>query len=317
MNGHMRSAQRARSLDRLASPRGVICGAAVDHRDSLQAVLAKRGMQLDDAGITELKVRVASALAPAASLILLDAEYSVAQTIAAGAVPGSTGIVVPLEAMGYGDVARVAVTRFLEGWSAAKARRLGASGAKLLLPYRADVADQAERQDEVVRTAVAACRDAGLALIVEPIVYRRDGEERAGGDRFAELVIQGARRLAGLEPDILKLQYPGSAAACGELDDACGRLIPWVLLGGGASEDVIGGQIEDACRAGASGFIVGRTLFDAGLVADPDESRRALVGHSRPLLERLAAIAEELATPWRDRVGVLPQPARDWYRQPE
>jgi len=314
MSDHMRSAQRARALDRLASPRGVISGVAVDHRDALQAVLSKRGMQLDDAGITELKVRVAAALAPAASMILLDAEYSVAQTIAAGAVPGSTGIVVPLEAMGYGDVAKVAQTQFLEGWSAAKARRLGASGAKLLLPYRADAPEQAERQDEVVRSAVGACREAGLALIVEPIVYKREGEERAGGDRFAELVIQGARRLAALEPDILKLQYPGSADACRELDAACGSLIPWVLLGGGASEDVIGGQIEDACRAGASGFIVGRTLFDAGLVTDPDESRRALVERSRPLLERLAAIAEGLATPWRDRVGALPPPARGWYR---
>lgn len=317
MSDHMRSAQRARALDRLASPRGVISGAAVDHRDSLQAVLAKRGMQLDDAGITELKVRVASALAPAASLILLDAEYSVAQAIAAGAVPGSTGIVVPLEAMGYGDVAKVEVTGFLEGWSAAKGRRLGASGAKLLLPYRADAPDQAERQDGVVRSAVAACREAGLALIVEPIVYSREGEERAGGDRFAELVAGGARRLAALEPDILKLQYPGSADACAELDAACGPLVPWVLLGGGAGEDVIGGQIEDACRAGASGFIVGRTLFDAGLVTDPEESRRALVEHSRPLLERLAAIAERLATPWRERVGALPQPPRDWYRTPE
>ncbi|HEX3331255.1 MAG TPA: hypothetical protein VHS27_15115 [Gaiellales bacterium] len=314
MSDHMLSAQRARALDRLASPRGVITGAAVDHRDALQAVLAKRGLQLDDAGITELKVRVAAALAPAATMILLDAEYSVAQAIAAGAVPGSTGIVVPLEAMGYGDVAKVAQTQFLEGWSAAKARRLGASGAKLLLPYRADVADQAERQEGVVRTAVAACRDAGLALIVEPIVYKREGEERAGADRFAELVMDGARRLAALEPDILKLQYPGSAAACRELDDAVGRSIPWVLLGGGAGEDVIGGQIEDACRAGASGFIVGRTLFDAGLVTDPDESREALVSRSRPLLERLAAIAEELATPWRERVGVLPQPPREWYR---
>jgi tagatose-1,6-bisphosphate aldolase len=87
-----------------------------------------------------------------------------------------------------------------------------------------------------------------------------------------------------------------------------------VLLGGGASEDVIGGQIEDACRAGASGFIVGRTLFDAGLVTDPEESRRALLSHSRPLLERLAAIAERLATPWRERVGELPPPPRGWYR---
>ncbi len=310
----MHSAQRARALDRLASPRGVITGAAVDHRDSLQAVLRKRGLELDDAGITELKLRVASVLAPAATMILLDAEYAAAQAIAAGAIPGATALVVPLEAMGYGDVARVAQTAFLEGWSPQKARRLGASGAKLLLPYRADVPDQAARQEDVVRTAVAGCREAGLALIVEPIVYRRDGEEAAGGGRFAELVAEGARRLAALEPDVLKLQYPGSAAACRALDDACGRAVPWVLLGGGASEDVIGGQIEDACRAGASGFIVGRTLFDAGLVVDPDESRQALLTRSRPLLERLAAIAERLAVPWRERVGALPQPRREWYR---
>jgi tagatose 1,6-diphosphate aldolase len=310
----MHSAQRARALDRLASPRGVITGAACDHRDSLQAVLAKRGLELSDAGITELKLRVASVLAPAATMILLDAEYAAAQAIAAGAIPGATALVVPLEAMGYGDVAKVAQTAFLEGWSPAKARRLGASGAKLLLPYRADVPDQAARQEDVVRTAVAGCREAGLALIVEPIVYRRDGEETAGGDRFAELVTEGARRLAALEPDVLKLQYPGSADACRALDEACGRAVPWVLLGGGASEDVIGGQIEDACRAGSSGFIVGRTLFDAGLLADPDASRHALETHSRPLLERLAAIAERLAVPWRERVGALPQPPREWYR---
>ena len=277
-------------------------------------MLAKRGLELDAAGITELKLRVAAALAPAATMILLDAEYSAAQAVAAGVLPGATGLVVPLEAMGYGDVAKVEQTTFLDGWSPAKARRLGASGAKLLLPYRADVPDQAARQEDVVRTAVAGCREAGLALIVEPIVYRREGEEAAGGGRFAELVVEGARRLAALEPDVLKLQYPGSAAGCEALTAACGALIPWVLLGGGASEDVIGGQIEDACRAGSSGFIVGRTLFDAGLVADPDESRRALETHSRPLLERLAAIAERLAVPWRERVGALPQPPREWYR---
>lgn len=314
MSSHIHSAQRARALDRLSSPAGVIAGAAVDHRDSLQAALAKRGLDLDDAGVTELKLRVAAALAPVATLILLDAELSAAQAIAAGVLPGATALVVPLEAMGYGDVAKVEVTAVLEGWSAAKARRLGASGAKLLLPYRADVPDQATRQEEVVRTAVAACREAGLALILEPIVYRREGEERAGEDRYAELVVEGARRLAALEPDVLKLQYPGTAAGCEALDAAVGRDIPWVLLGGGASEDVIGGQIEDACRAGASGFIVGRTLFDAALVADPEESRRGLEERSRPLLERLVGLAESLAVPWRERVGPLPLPPPRWYR---
>src|SRR4051795_12502210 len=124
MSDHLHSAQRARALDQLSSPRGVIAGAAIDHRDSLQAVLAKRGLELDHAGITRLKVRVASVLAPAATMVLLDAEYAAAQALAAGAVPGSTGVAVPLEGMGYGDVAKLDVTTFLEGWSPEKGRRL-------------------------------------------------------------------------------------------------------------------------------------------------------------------------------------------------
>ena len=313
MIDHLESAQRARCLDQLSGRSGVITGAAVDHRDALQVVLAKRGVTLDAEGITRLKVRVARALAPGASLILLDAEYAVAQALAAGAVPGSTGLVVPLEAMGYGDVAKLEVTTFLEGWSPAKARRLGASGAKLLLPYRVDVPDQAERQDQVVAQAVGACREAGLALVLEPIVYKRADEERAGGDRFAELVVAGARRLAELGPDILKLQYPGSPAECEALNEACGPRIPWVVLGGGADEAAVERQIEHACNAGASGFVVGRTLFDAALVPDEAESERLLAGHCRPLLDRLVALAERTATPWRDRVGPLPEPASDWY----
>jgi tagatose 1,6-diphosphate aldolase len=314
MTDHLTSAQRARALDQLSSGSGVFVGAAIDHRDSLQVVLAKRGVTLDAAGITRLKVRVAGALAPGASLILLDAEYAVAQALAAGAVPGSTGLVVPLEGMGYGDVSKLETTTFLSDWSAAKGRRLGASGAKLLLPFRVDVPDQAARQEAVVSEAVAACREVGLALILEPIVYRRDGEEKAGAERFSELVIAGASRLAALEPDILKLQYPGSAEGCVALNEACGSLIPWVLLGGGADEDVLERQIEQACTAGASGFVVGRTLFDAALVPDDAESERLLREHCRPLLDRLVALAERTATPWRDRVGALPAPAHGWYQ---
>ncbi len=313
MIDHLQSAQRARCLDQLSSSSGVFTGAAMDHRDALQVVLAKRGVVLDAEGITRFKVRVARALAPGASLVLIDAEYGVAQALAAGAVPGSTGLVVPLEAMGYGDVAKLEVTSFLEHWSPAKGRRLGASGAKMLLPFRVDVPEQAARQEQVVAQAVAACREAGLALVLEPIVYKREGEEQAGGERFAELVVAGARRLAPLGPDILKLQYPGSEGACSAVDEACGRLIPWVVLGGGADEASVEYQIEHACNAGASGFVVGRTLFDAALVADEAESERLLAERCRPLLDRLAALAERTATPWRERVGPLPEPEAGWY----
>lgn len=300
---------RARRLDELAGPDGVVVGAAVDHRDSLRTALAANGLPWPDAAaLSRLKVRIAGALAPAATVVLLDVEYGAAQAIAAGALPGRVALATPLEAQGYGDVASTPRTTFLPGWSPAQAARLGASACKLLLPYRPDLPDQSVGQDGVVHEAVAACRAAGVALIVEPIVY---GELEP--DRFAELVVAGAQRLASLGPDVLKLQHPGSADACRLVDEACGADVLWVLLGGGADAETLERRIAEACAAGASGFIVGRSLWDGALVSEERACDEALASVSRPLLERLAAVAREHATPWRERVGPIPEPAAEWY----
>jgi tagatose 1,6-diphosphate aldolase len=308
------TAARARAVDLIAGDDGVVVGAAVDHRDSLSVALRRRGLpDPSPEELTELKVRIARELAPAASVILLDAEFSAAQALAADAIPRSTGLVVPLEAQGYGDVADIRRTSFLPGWDAQKAAALGACGCKLLLPYRPDVPEQSRHQDAVVEQAVSACRQAGVALVLEPIVYPRDGEDLLP-ERFSELVIETAERLSAFGPEILKLQYPGSAAACAGLDRACGPEVPWVLLGGGADADALIGQIDEACAAGASGFIVGRTLFDPGLVAAADASVRALREESVPMLARLAAVARRHARPWRERVGAIPAPPLGWYR---
>jgi tagatose 1,6-diphosphate aldolase len=291
-----------------------VVGAAVDHRDSMTVALQKRGLAAPTPeDLMALKLRVARALAPAASVILLDAEYAAAQALAIGAIPRDTALVVPLEAQGYGEGGDLRLTSFLPGWTPQKAAALGAAGCKLLLPYRPDLPEQHRRQDEVVGAAVEACQAAGVALVLEPIVYARDGEQLAE-ELFAELVIETASRLAPLGPEILKLQYPGSRTACEALDKACGRAVPWVLLGGGADTDDLARQIADACAAGASGFIAGRTLFDPALVADVADSEAALRERSLPMLARFAALARAHAQPWRARVGELAVPALGWYR---
>lgn len=308
------TAANARAVDRIAGAGGVVVGVAVDHRDAMTVALERRGLPAPTAAeLTELKLRVARVLAPAASVILLDAEYAAAHALAAGAVPPSTALVVPLEAQGYGDDGDVRRTTFLPGWSAAKAAHLGAAGCKLLLPYRPDVEEQRRPQEDVVRAAVEGCRSAGVALVLEPIVYARAGE-RLEPERFGELVVHTAERLAPLGPEILKLQYPGSADGCRALDAACGPQVPWVLLGGGADAGALERQIADACAAGASGFIVGRTLFDPALVADARESEAALERESLPMLARFAAAARRHARPWRERIGPVPAPPAGWYR---
>jgi tagatose 1,6-diphosphate aldolase len=305
---------RVRGLDMLSDARGIFALAAIDHRDSLGVAFEAAGFATPSPErIADLKATIARALAPHATGLLIDVELG-APGIAQGA-PGPCGIVVPLEAQGYEDVSAGRVTTFLPGFSPALARTLGASACKLLLPYRPDHEASAARQDEVVRQAVADCHAEGLPLILEPILYAL-AEEAPGAfaTAFPSLVVAAAKRLQPLGPDVLKVQFPrddsgDEAAWCTQLDTACGPT-PWVLLGGGGAPEVFARDLRIACRAGASGFIAGRTLW-TGVIGDDDAGtwlRRVGV----PLLRSLREIAQS-GRPWRERADTVTVPLRDWF----
>jgi tagatose 1,6-diphosphate aldolase len=306
---------RLRGLDMLSDARGIFALAAIDHRDALGVAFEKAGFPTPPPErIAELKVTIARALAPHATGLLIDVELGV-PAIAYGA-PGPCPIVVPLEAQGYEDVATGRVTSFLPGFSPSLARTLGATGCKLLLPYRPDHEESAARQDDIVRQALAGCHAEGLPLILEPILYALPEETpEAFAESFPALVVATAKRLQPLGPDILKVQFPrddrgDEAAWCTQLDEACGPT-PWVLLGGGGAPEVFARDLRIACRAGASGFIAGRTLW-AGVIGDDDETETWLRRVGVPLLHSLRDIAQS-GRPWRERAGAVDAPPRDWF----
>jgi len=88
----------------LAADDGLIVGAAADHRDSLRAELERRGLHVTDEEVGDAKARIAEALAPVASLLLLDVEIGAPAAIARGAIRNGPPLVLPLENQGYGDV---------------------------------------------------------------------------------------------------------------------------------------------------------------------------------------------------------------------
>ncbi len=266
-------------IERISSTRGVVCGLALDHRDSLRVAARRHGYPDDAVSLRALKVELVRGLAPFTTVVLLDVELG----LDAFTERGGTPLVVPLEAQGYESLGEGRITTLLGDVDPARAAALGAVGCKLLLPYRPDLVDTARRQEEMVARVVADCRAAGVLSIIEPIVY---GEVPELGAAVAET----ARRLARLGPDVLKLQYPGSARLCELLTRACGA-VPWVLLGGGTDEDSFLAQLRDAMRGGAHGFIVGRTAWDAALVEDDGELHRA-VSERAAFLARAVQVAE-------------------------
>ena len=298
---------RRRRLLRLGGSRGVIAGIALDHRDSLLVMLEARGLT----GMTTydhraLKLRLARALAPAATAIMLDPELG-GLALEDGAVPSSVGLIMPLEAQGYEATGDGRTTTLMDDFTPLDALRRGADACKLLLPYRVDDEPSAARQDATVVAAARACHDLGLPLVVEPVVYRWSTETQAAyADAYPGLILGAVRRLRPLGMDLLKLPFPvlelagaGEAAAadaCHRLNEACGET-PWVLLGAGADPDTFVEQIRLAGTAGAAGFLAGRGIWGAALAADPDESERIATAVCRPDLERCRAMAERVARP--------------------
>jgi tagatose 1,6-diphosphate aldolase len=305
-------------LGQLADEGGVFALAAADHRDALRTAYVRAGLEPpSDEVIRELKTLIVRELAPHVTGLLLDFEWGAA-ALAEGAV-GPCPVVLPLEAQGYGDAAGGRRTTLIEGWSPARALVLGATACKLLLPYRADEPDEAAAQESVVRTAVAGCHESGLPLILEPIVHSLPGEdEEAYADAYPEHVLRGVERLQPLGPDILKVQFPrspqgGEPGWCGRIDAACGPT-PWVLLGGGSDAEVFARDLAVACEAGASGFIVGRTVWQSVIGAADGAAARSLRATGVPLVERLRDIAGARARPFSERVPAVAPPALDWFR---
>ncbi len=311
----MTDAGRQAALRRLAGPGGVIAGIALDHRDSLRVILERHGLpspSIDQ--LRELKLRLARALAPVASAVMLDEELG-GFALDAGAVPANVGLIMPLEAQGYEELVDGPTTTLLPDFSPVKAAARGASACKLLLPYRADAGEAAERQEALVLETATTCHAAGLPLVVEPIVWRRPEETaQSFAAGYAGLVAAAVDRLRLLGVDLFKTPFPvlvpegspassspeipepAAAAACRALDDACGG-IPWVLLGAGAPLETFLIQIRIAGGAGAAGFLGGRGIWGPALVADPVESERIARETCRSDLERCRATAERFARP--------------------
>ena len=247
---------------------------AIDHRDSLRAVLAPNDQDsvgADD--ITDLKRELVGALAAGATGVMLEPEYSIPQLLD-GTLPAEVGFTAALEAQGYAADPEAAATQILDGWSVEAAAACGASAAKLLIFYRPDRAGHAAAQERVAAEILAECRRVGIPLMLEPLFY---GLSDPAARRA--IVIETVERFAAMDPHLLKLPFPVDpthepdrgvwSAACGEITERCH--MPWTLLSGGGDFESYRDQVAAAVQAGCSGFMAGRALWGEAALAPPTD----------------------------------------------
>ena len=313
-----------RGLDACASARGTFAVLALDHRQNLRKELhpdAPEVTTYDE--MVAFKRAVIRALAPHATGSLLDPEIGAAQCIADGSLPGTAGLLVAVEATGYAGEATARVSRMLPGWSVEQAKRMGASAAKLLVYYHPDASNAAD-QERFVADVSAECRKHDFALFVEPLGFDPVTGGKLTGEARRHCVIETARNLTALGGDILKAEFPYDVSVSdeGAWADACAELnevseVPWVLLSGGVDDATFERQVAVGCRAGASGVLVGRSVWAPSATMAPADRDAWLADEGRRRLERLVRLVDEQGLPWHARPNAVtsaPMPGDGWYR---
>jgi tagatose 1,6-diphosphate aldolase len=261
---------------------------------------------------------------------LLDPIYGAGQAIASGLLPGQTGLLVSAEKTGYSGTGTARITELLPDWSVKKIKQMGASAVKLLLYFRVDLKEVALKQLDLVDKVARQCIEEDIPLLVELVSYPTK-EEKDNTVEYSRkkpgLVIEAARKLTALPIDILKSEFPADIDY--EKDEAklksyCQELsrvsqLPWVLLSAGVDFERFRKEVEIACKAGASGFMAGRALWqEAAHISPRDQRIDFFKSQTVSRLKELTLMADKWSQPWYVKMGSkdgrFPDLSEGWYK---
>ncbi|WP_392544229.1 hypothetical protein [Oryzobacter telluris] len=284
-----------RGMQAISTPGGHMLIVAADQRNGMKAAIhdAPQGSKnITTEELAQAKADLVRYLGNLAPAILLDPEVALPALVDDDVLSRSTALVVGLDASGFEVVDGLQHTRYVEGVTARTVRDLGGDVAKMLFYTRPDRQGEDSRVAHQIRELVRACEDEGVLLIVELLTYRLEDEsEEEYTARFPDLVADGAALAVACGSKVLKLQYPGSAAACAAVTEAASGA-PWAVLSAGVDHETFVGQVATAMANGASGAMAGRSLWKDSLSISSERRQELLTERAAPRLMELAAVID-------------------------
>ena len=292
----------------------------------LRALYEKQGVKREPTydDVMGAKLEITEILSKYSTAVLLDVNYGARQCLNSSALASGVGLIVRLEASRDPGIAG----EYEPGWSVKQIKKMGGTAVKLLVYMDVEDKKATDFQMKFVQQVSKECAENDILLMTEELSYPRAGEDKntpAYVGRRTKNIIESAE-LIGPFTDILKLEYPADIKMddvktqeknLAELDAKAIR--PWVLLSAGVKFDIFIKQVELAMKAGASGVMAGRAIFqeyfDYTTRADQQKFLKT-TGIER--MNQMNEIVEKYATSWKKRYNLtsaelLKAVEPDWY----
>ena len=316
------SAGKLWGLRRMADAAGRFKMTAVDQRPPIKGPIAKH-LGTDDAPYEEVarfKALLIETLQAEASAMLLDPHYAIPKGL--DIFSPTKGLIVTLEDSVFTETDGGRTSSEIDDWSVEKIKRMGGDAVKVLAWYRPDADAATNRhQQDFTKAIGAACARYDIPFLFELLVYPLASDTQTTGNyeelssKRADDVLGSVETFAAADYgiDVFKLESPiaardvpgtdgdGAASAQAAFDEL-GRLAgrPWVMLSAGAGKDAFRNILSHAYKAGASGYLAGRAIWQDAFAHYPDwpAIRAGLEGASVDYMKNINALTDEAATPW-------------------
>ena len=320
----MTSAGKLWGIRRMADGAGRFKMTAVDQRPPIKnAIKEKRG--LNDApwqDVADFKALLIEELIDQSSAMLVDPHFAYPRGISA--YDPRKGLILTLEDSLFKETPEGRLSNEIDDWSVEKIKRVGGDAVKVLAWYRPDASDSVcQQQKDFTARIGEACEKYDIPYVFELLVYPLEADKEQTTDyvemqtKKPDLVLESVETFADPKygVDVFKLESPlaasdvpgvgaegweGAQKWFDELGRAAGR--PWVMLSAGAGMAEFRNILTHAYRAGASGYLAGRAIWQKAFGHFPDweairtELRKEGVAYMRDLND----LTDKEATPWME-----------------
>ena len=282
---------------------------AIDQRASYRKMLPEEASHSE---ACEIKNQITSVLSGRTSAVLLDCIYGYRSALE---LANPSGLLFSVEKSGYTGEDTYRRTEFDPRWNAAKIKSFGASAVKLMVYYNPDITELAAELESMIAAFIRESHALDLPVFLEPMSYSADPAVPKSSPAFAaerpRLVVETARRLSALKPDVLKMEFPldifhrdnhgdnnedNWMICCRRITEA--SIVPWVLLSAGVDFADFERQLTAALKSGASGYLAGRAIWKESVLMTPNERAAFLRSQAAERIEKLNRLVDAHAVPW-------------------